>query len=82
MARLDFDFRYVKYFKNLHWIYSYDNQGMYFQKNDIRVSIMSEGPTFTCYKNKKIGNNWVLMAKQPNLLTDKFVYAWMLANMT
>lgn len=81
MAKLNFDFRYIKYFQNLNWIYTYDTLGIYFQKNDIRISIMYEGPTFTCYKNKKVGETWSLVAKQPNLLTDKFVYAWMLANM-
>ena len=82
MAKLTFDFRYIKYFQKLNWVYTYDDLGLYFTKNDIKISVMYTGPCFTCYKNKKIGSNWVLVAKQANLLTDKFAYAWMLSQMT
>ena len=82
MSKPKFDFRYINYFKSLNWIYNSDDLGLYFTKGDIRISIMYHGPVFECYKNKKINDGWVLIARQNNLLTDKFVYAWMLANMT
>lgn len=81
MAKLKFSHKFIEHFKKLNWIFSSDDLGLYFNKGDIRISIMYTGPTFTCYKNRKIGNGWSLIAKQPNLLTDKFVYAWMLAQM-
>ena len=79
---MQFNWKYIDYFKKLNWLYEKDDLGIYFTKNNIKISIQFNGATYTCFKNVNVSNQWVLVSKQSNLLTDKFVYAWMLANMT
>ena len=79
--KFDFNYKYIKYFQDLNWYYTKDDLGIYFTKNNVKISIQFNGATYICFKNVNISGQWVLSAKQNNLLTDKFVYAWMLANM-
>ena len=68
----------IGYFKKLGYRYSKDIQGHYFDKHDTRLSIMPIGAVWNCYCNRFINGQFMLIDKQPNLITDELVFQWML----
>ncbi len=40
-----------------------DDMGYYFDKGEIKISCMKNGPMYFCYYNKKVGKEWVLQNK-------------------
>lgn len=67
-------------FKKYGYKYHKDNLGHYFDRNDIRLSIMICGPVWNCYCNKFVNGQFQLVDSQLNLLNDTFVYQWMLTH--
>lgn len=68
----------ISFFKKLGYKYTKDPNGMYFDKDNIRISVMKCGPIYNCYINEFKSGKFVLIEKQLNLLNLEFVNNWMM----
>lgn len=69
--------RIIGHMKKRGFRYQKDIQGHYFDKGNIKLSVMVCGPVWNCFCNKMTNGQYMLTDKLMNAITDEIVYNWL-----